>query len=160
MNDLSNSSSLINNNSFKKVFKLLKKTKVCLETELEKVKRERDTYKNELNEMKQLVSDLRFQHSQSNEQSLKLEIGSLKQESNKKKEIELMNQEKQSMLNKISSYEENINELNYNNKIFREQTDIRFSQYQKEIETLRNNLNQEKINKDKIISEKIKNIII
>ena len=59
------------------------------------------------------------------------------------------------MLNKISLYEKNINEINYNNKIFREQADKRFNQYQKEIETLRNNLNQEKMNKDKIIIEKI-----
>ena len=76
MDDLSNSYSLITNNTFKKEYKLLKKTKICLETELEKIKRERDTYKGELNKMKQLVSDLRFQHSQSNEQSLKLEIDS------------------------------------------------------------------------------------
>ena len=112
------------------------------------------TYKNEINKMKQMISELRFQHSQSNEEMLKYEIESLKQELNKKKlEIQNLKQEKQSMMNKLSLYEKNMNETNNNHKIFREQTDKRFAQYQKEIEYLRK-LSQERNTKDKLFIEK------
>ena len=46
-----------------------------------------------------------------------------------------------------------MNEINNNNKIFREQAEERFSQYQKEIENLRNSLNKER-NKEKLIVKK------
>ena len=45
---------------------------------------------------------------------------------------------------KINMYEKNLNEINNNNKIFREKAEERFSQYQKEIESLRNSLNIER----------------
>ena len=92
-----------------------------------------------------MISELRMQNSQSNEELLKLEIDSLKIELNKRiSEIQILKQEKQNMTNKINMYEKNLNEINNNNKIFREQAEERFSQYQKEIESLRNSLNIEK----------------
>ena len=92
-----------------------------------------------------MISELRIKNSQSNEELLKLEIDSLKIELNKRiNEIQTLKQEKQSMTYKINMYEKNLNEINNNNKIFREKAEERFSQYQKEIESLRNSLNIER----------------
>ena len=108
----------------------------------------------EISKMKQMISELRMQNSQSNEELLKLEIDSLKIELNKRiTEIQTLKQEKQNMLYKINMYEKNLNEINNNNKIFREQAEERFSQYQKDIENLRNSLNIER-SKEKFTRKK------
>ena len=106
LEDFSNSYSIINDNTFREKYKLLNKTKISLENELEFIKSENNTLKTEISKMKQMISDLRMQNSQSNEELLKLEIDSLKIELNKRiTEIQNLKQEKQSMLYKINMYE-------------------------------------------------------
>ena len=154
LEDFSSSFSIINDNVFREKYKLLNKAKISLENELELLKSENNTYKTEINKMKQMISELRMQNSQSNEELLKLEIDSLKIELNKRiNEIQTLKQEKQNMSYKINMYEKNLNEINNNNKIFREKAEERFSQYQKEIESLRNDLNIER-SKEKLIRKK------
>ena len=95
LEDFSSSFSIINDNVFREKYKLLNKAKISLENELELLKSENNTYKTEINKMKQMISELRMQNSQSNEELLKLEIDSLKIELNKRiNEIQTLKQEK------------------------------------------------------------------
>ena len=58
MDEFSNSFSLVNNNLFKEKYKLLNKTKISLETELEFVKSENNNNKEQIIKMKQKISEL------------------------------------------------------------------------------------------------------
>lgn len=111
--------------------------KASLETQLELSLKKSEVYEREMQNLRKTVNELKLQLSKTNEESYKLEIARLKQNlAVSEKEKEMLRKENQNLKLQAKKYEDNIDNIIEENKKFRNDTQKKFAQYNKEIENL------------------------
>jgi hypothetical protein len=120
--------------------KVLRESKVNLETNLEIAVKKGDVYEKEIKLLRDTISEMRLNFSKINEEAMKIEISRLNSViNNKDKEIQILTKDNGNMKDSLNRYQNNIETMLEENKRFRQETEKKFNEYRELIDSLRAN---------------------